>query len=278
MGVSHTLLVAPTDRVRQAGAAAWVDHELATGAKVHYKGWAADHPDGHWLTGRDGSPRARAALESGQLEFLAFPTVVELAGGTAVGLRHLLTDEVERALDDGWGRIAMTQESFHRPMVDGAEFAEFVAQEACFDRLAERRPLQVLCQLTLDEENDAAVDAAAAVHHHDLVDLGWSARTASGRWRPAGDLDVVVAHRVAAALRGALARPTPPDDEALHVDLGEVAFLDVAVVHVLGEVAAESRPPGAARRVVLHRAGPLVRRLLAALDPGPSLVLAEVGA
>lgn len=275
--MSHTLVVAPTDRARQAGAAAWVDRELAAGAKVYYKGWAPEPPAQHWLTGREGSERARTALASGQMEFLDFPTVVERAGGNAVGLGRLLIDEVERALDEGWRRVAMTQESFHRPMADEAELAEFIAQEAWFDRLGERRPLQVLCQLTLDEENAAAVDAAAAVHHRDLVDVGWSARVVDGRWRPAGDLDVVVAHRVAAALRGALREPTLPDADGLHVDLTEVTFLDRAAAHALCAVAAAPRPPGAADRLVVHGANPVARRLLGTLDPPPQLVLAEEG-
>ncbi len=272
--MSHTLLVAPTDRTRQAGAAAWVDHELAVGAKVYYKGWAAPAADQHWLTGREGSPRARAALGSGQLEFLDFPAALERTGGTTEGLWRLQAEEVERALDEGWGRIAMTQESFHRPMVDDDEFSEFVAQEGGYDRLAERRPLRVLCQLTLDEENPAAITAAAVVHHRDLLDVGWSARVTDGRWCPAGDLDVVVAGRVAAALRGALGEATLPGADELHVDLSEVSFLDRAAAVALCDVVAEPRPPGAASRVVVHGAGPIARRLLRAVDPPPGLVLA----
>lgn len=278
--MSHTLLVAATDHAQHAGAAAWVDHELAAGAKVYYKGWAAVSPETHWLTGHEGSRRARAAVGSGQLEFLDFPTVIELCGGTTEGLWRLQADEVERGLDEGWGRIAMAQESPHRPMSDGDdgdEAAELAAQESGYDRLAERRPLRVLCQLTLDEENPAAVRATTTAHHRDIVDVGWSARVEAGRWCPAGVLDVAVAGRFAAALRGALRDPGPAISPELHVDLTEVGFLDVAAARAFRDVAVERRPPGAALRIVLHGTGPVTRRLLGALETfeGPLTTTAE---
>ncbi len=157
---AHGLLVADTDRERRVGAAAWVDRQLTGGAKVYYKGWLDDgeDPRDHWIAGHGGAPSARGALATGQLEIMGFPEVVSICGGTTEGLHQLLHREVEQAItQQGWARVALSQESARRPMADETEAAEFAAQEAAYDDLARAWPVTTLCQLTLADENVAAI-------------------------------------------------------------------------------------------------------------------------
>lgn len=267
---AHTLLAGDADQVR-ASTAEWVGHELSGGAKVLYKGWFGDdrEPVGHWLFGPGGVPAAPAALGCGQLELLDFRTVVERCGGSTEGLFRWQSHEVRTAVTAGWTSVAMTQESTHRPLADGREAAEFVEQEQGYGRLAERWPLNTLCQLTVAEERPAAVRASVAVHHGDVAAGGWSARTEDGRWHLSGDLDVAVASEFGAAVEGAFRAVAG----RLHVDLGSVSFLDSACAQVL-LLAARSAPRR--RRLVLHRASEVVRELLAAVGL-PRWVHVEVG-
>lgn len=271
---AHGLLVADTDRERRVGTAAWVDRQLSGGAKVYYKGWLDDgeDPGRHWLARAGGASRAGGALESGQLEIVAFPAVVRACGGTTEGLHALLTDEVERAVaGQGWSRVAMSQESARRPMADEAEAAEFAAQEAAYDELARRWPLTTLCQLTLADENPAAAWESAALHHHQLLDPQWSASSADDRWWVRGTLDAHVTERFGAALYGALreARVAPGGPD-LHVDLSGVDFVDLAFVQTLF-LTARAAPR---QRVVVHDCSPFVRRVIEAVGPPPSVVMA----
>lgn len=261
----HTLLVADAvDHVRR-GTAAWVERELAHGSKVFYKGWLSDgrRPEQHWLAGPAGPRGARDALASGQLEFLDFPTVVARTGGTAEGVIALFRDEVERALDDRWPTVALSQESPGLPMADAAQVGDYAAWEAGFDVLTERWPVRVLCQLTVPHENDTAQWETVAVHHRDLVDGVWSAGVGAGRWQPRGDLDAHVARRFGAAVHGALrAARAHEDGPDLHVDLSAVEFMDVACAEIL-MLAARSAPAG--QQVVLHDGQRFLRRLFDAV-------------
>lgn len=272
---SHALLVADTDAHRRTRAAAWVGRELARGSKVYYKGWASDGApaDRHWIVGPGGAPGGGAALASGQLEFLDFPTVVERCGGTTEGLFELQDEECRRAVDAGWPSVAMSQESARRPMADDHEASEFAAQEYGYDLLASRWPLTTLCQLTIDEENVRAAWESAAVHFRELVDEHWSSSHYGGCWQPRGELDVHVAARFGAALGGALREAVhAADGPDLHVDLAAVEFIDVACVQVLlrGGAAVAGR-----QRVILHRAPPLLRHLVLAAGRPTGLLFGE---
>jgi anti-anti-sigma regulatory factor len=261
----HTLLVSGTvDRGRR-GTASWLEQQLAHGAKVYYKGWLVEggRPDQHWLTGPAGPRGARDALASGQLEFLDVPTVVARSGGTADGITALFRDEVERALDDQWPAVALSQESAGLPMADADQVREHATWEAGFDALTARWPVRVLCQLSVPDENETALWETVAVHHRDLVDEVWSASGCGARWQPRGDLDAHVARRFGAAVDGALraarAREDGPD---LHLDLSAVDFMDVACAEIL-MLAARSAPSG--QQVVLHGGQRFLRRLFDAV-------------
>lgn len=260
---AHRLLVADTDRQRRVGAAAWVTRELAQGAKVYYKGWLPDgiDADAHWIVGPHGATGAREAFASGQLEFLDYPTVIQRCGGTTHGLLRLQTAEVERALDEGWRSVAMSQETTYRAMADEDEAAEFAAQERGYDHLAARWPLNTLCQLTVDEENKAASWESAAVHNNGIADTHWWTAVVEGRWQPAGDLEAHIGTRFGAAVYGALrsARQSPGGGSDLHVDLSAVAFMDVACAQILLLAARSAQHH---QRMVLHQAPRFLRDLL----------------
>ena len=262
----HTLNVADAVDQGRRGTASWVERELALGSKVFYKGWLPDgrRPDQHWLTGPAGPRGARDAMATGQLEFLDFPTLVERSGGTSDGVLTLYRGEVERALDDQWPTVAMTQESPELPMADNAGLvSEYITWETGFDALTEQWPVRMLCQLDVPVENDTAVWETVAVHHRDVVDGFWSASGDAGRWRPRGDLDAHVARRFGAAVHGALrasrAREGCTD---LHVDLSAVDFMDVACAEIL-MLAARSAPSD--QLVVLHGGPRFLRRLFDAV-------------
>ncbi|MDD7968857.1 STAS domain-containing protein [Actinomycetospora lemnae] len=261
----HTLLVAAGVEHGRRGTASWIERELALGAKVLYKGWlpAGQRPDQHWIAGPAGPRGARDALATGQMEFLDLPTVVERTGVTAEGVTALFRDEVARAFEDAWPTVALTQESPGLPLADDAVLAAYTAWEGGFDVLADEGPVRTLCQLSVPDEDEAAIWETVAVHHRDLVDDVWSASIACGRWRPSGDLDAHVARRFGAAVHGALraarAHETGPD---LHLDLSAVDFMDVACAEIL-MLAARSAPAG--QHVVLHGGSRFLRRLFDAV-------------
>lgn len=272
-GGAHGLLVAETDRESRVGTSAWLENQLATGSKVYYKGWLEEGPESGrpWIAGPGGPPRAAHALSTGQMEFLDFPTVVQRCGGSTEGLYALLRGEVERGLDEGWPRIAMSQESARRPMADDDEASEFARQEAAYDDLAARWPLTTLCQLTLDAENDAAAWETAAIHHHLIVDPQWSCRLDDGYWRLGGTIDAHVTPRFGAALFGALrAARSDGHDADLHIDLGDVEFLDLAFAQTLFLTA---RSVSRHQHVVLHGVSPFALRVLDAVGRPPSVLL-----
>ena len=259
----HTLLVSESELHRRARVTRWVTGELADGAKVIYMGRlpaGASSTDGHWLAGPSGPRGTREALGSGQMIFVDLPAVIGRTGGRAAELLALQTDAVLDALDEGWGRVAMSAESPHRPMGEGGP-GELVAHERGLGDLVDELPLRALCQLSADTEDDRAVWETVGVHHGDLVDETWSATTVRGVWTPVGELDAHVARRFGAGLHAALEesehRHPHPDD--LHVDLAGVEFLDVACARLI-LLTARSTAPGA--RVVLHRPSRAVRRLI----------------
>jgi anti-anti-sigma regulatory factor len=263
----HTLNVADAIDQGRRGTASWVERELAHGSKVFYKGWLRDgrRPDQHWLTGPAGPRGARDALVSGQMEFLDIPTAIERSGGTADGVIGLYRGEVERALDDQWPTIAMTQESPELPMADNpALVSEYVTWEAGFDVLAQRWPVRLLCQLSVPLESETSVWETVAVHHRDVVDGFWSATADdAGVWSPRGDLDAHVARRFGAAVHGAL-RAARRREECtdLHVDLSAIDFMDVSCAQIL-MLAARSAPDG--QQMVLHGGPRFLRRLFDAV-------------
>lgn len=268
----HTLLV--TDGVDQGrrGAASWVERELSLGSKVFYKGWLPDggRRDQHWLTGPAGPRGARDALSTGQLEFLDFPTLVERSGATADGVLAVYRGEVERALDELWPTVAMTQESPELPMAENAGLvAEYGVWEAGFEDITQRWPVRMLCQLCVATETERSVWETVAVHHRDVVDGFWSATSDEGCWQPRGDLDAHVARRFGAAVHGAL-RTARADDRGpdLHLDLSGVDFMDVACAEIL-MLAARSAP--AEQHVVLHGGPRFLRRLFDAVGRPPSV-------
>jgi ABC-type transporter Mla MlaB component len=269
---AHALHVADHGHAQRAGTAAWVDRELAFGAKVYYKGWLGDDArvETHWIAGPEGTRRTREALRSGQLEFLDFPALVERCEGTTEGLLRVQVEELERALAEGWPSVAMTQESSRRELVDDAEAAEFARQECGYDSLVARAPLRVLCQLDTSVENEVHVFKSLGVHHRRVVDVGWEVALDDGRWRIRGDLDAHVASRFGGALAGALRDKVTGDD--LHIDLAEVGFVDVACAQLLVH-AARAEPES--RRVVLHDPPRLLRRLLDVLQRPASLVVVD---
>lgn len=258
---AHALLAAPIEDLR-AGTASWVGRELAAGSKVYYKGWleGSTNPEHHWIVGPWGAPGGREAIGSGQLEFLDYPTVIERCGGTNEGLFRLQLDEVEQAFDEGWGTVAMTQETSYRPMLDAAEATQFAGQERAFDLIASRWPVNTLCQLSLHDERDTAVWESMAVHHRDLQSLQWSARILEDRWYLSGELDVHVAREFGAAVHGALRSawrfPERPD---LEVDLAAVSFLDTACAQIMMLAA---RSAARYQRMILRRVPPLVREVI----------------
>ena len=269
---AHALQVTDHGHAQRAGTAAWVDRELAFGAKVYYKGWLGDdgRVETHWIAGPEGTRRIREALRSGQLEFLDFPALVERCEGTTEGLFRVQTEELERALGEGWPSVAMTQESSRRELIDDTETAEFARQEGGYDRLVARAPLRVLCQLDTSVENEMHVFTSLGVHHRRVVDVGWEVALDDGRWRIHGDLDAHVASRFGGALAGALRDKVTGDD--LHIDLAEVGFVDVACAQLLVH-AARAEPES--RRVVLHDPPRLLRRLLDVLQRPASLVVVD---
>ncbi len=273
---AHELQVADTDHAQRVGAAAWVDRELAFGAKVFYKGWLGDDArvEKHWIAGPEGTRRTREALRSGQLEFLDFPTLIErcAAGGDGLtaGLHRLQADELHRALAEGWPSVAMTQESSRRELVDDAEVAEFARQEGGYDSLVAEAPVRVLCQLNTSVENEVHVFESLGVHHRRIVDVGWDAALDDGLWRLRGDLDAHVARRFGGALAGALREKATGGD--LHIDLAAVGFVDVACAQLLVH-AARAEPEG--RRIVLHDPPRLLSRLLDVLQRPASIVVVD---
>jgi anti-anti-sigma regulatory factor len=261
----HTLLVADAVEHARRGTASWLERELAHGSKVYYKGWlpSGRRPDQHWITGPAGPRGARDALATGQLEFLDYPTVIERCGVSADGVLALYRDEVERALEDQWPTVAMTQESPELPMADHAQVSEYTTWEAGFDVLTDRWPVRMLCQLSVPDENETAVWETVAVHHRDLVDGFWAATEDGGRWRPTGDLDAHGARRFGAAVHGALrAARERADGPDLHVDLSAVDFMDVACAEIL-MLAARSVPED--QHVILHGGPRFLRRLFDAV-------------
>ncbi|MEJ2866243.1 STAS domain-containing protein [Actinomycetospora sp. OC33-EN08] len=277
---AHLLQVAESDHAQRVGTAAWLDRELAFGAKVFYKGWLGD--DGrlekHWLAGPGASVRTRRALETGQLEFMDFPRLVDLVGGTAEGLHRVQAEELHRALDEGWTSVAMTQESSRRPLVDDDEVAVFAQQEGGYDELAARFPLHVLCQLTTAVENEVHVVHSLGIHHRDVLDVGWGAHDDGCRWRVDGDLDAHVAQRFGGALTGALRRGVEVAGQGtgaspdLHLDLSGVRFVDVACAQM---IVLAGRSVAGGQHLVLHDPPRLLRRLLDALERPESIVLRD---
>jgi anti-anti-sigma regulatory factor len=273
---AHLLQVADTDHAQRVGTAAWLDRELAFGAKVFYKGWLGD--DGriekHWIAGPESSRRAREALRSGQLEFLDFPELIarctSASDGLTAGLHRLQAEELERALGEGWPSVAMTQESSRRELVDDTEVVEFGRQEGGYDALATRAPVRILCQLNTSVENERHVFESLGVHHRHVVDVGWSAVLDDGRWHLHGDLDAHVAKRFGGALAGALREKATGGD--LEIDLSDVGFVDVACAQLL-VLAARAEPEG--RRIVLHDPPRLLRRLLDVLGRPASIVVVD---
>jgi ABC-type transporter Mla MlaB component len=273
---AHLLQVADNEHAQRLGAAAWVDREIAFGAKVFYKGWLGDDArvEKHWLAGPEASRRTREALRSGQLEFMDFPTLLTRCEtdphGFTAGVHRLQTEELERALGEGWPSVAMTQETSHRQLVDDAEVTEFGRQEAGYDALAGRAPVRILCQLNTAIENERHVFSSLGVHHRHIADVGWDATVSDGWWHLRGDLDAHVARRFGGALVGALREKATGDH--LQIDLSEVGFVDVACAQLLVH-AARSEPE--CRTVVLADPPRLLRRLLDVLGRPASLVLVE---
>lgn len=269
----HTLLVAESDQQGRASAAAWVERALAVGEKVFYKGWQdpAEPPERHWLAGPGGARAALEALRTGQLELGHFGTVIERSGGSVEGIWKYQVDEIERALDEGWTSVAMSQESVRRPPPDETEARDLTRQEAGFADLMARWPLRVLCQHTIAVENDGATWATVAAHHEDLVDGPWSTDVVDGLWQPGGEIDAYVARRFGAATVGAMRRARQDGSDAdLHADFSAIEFIDVAAVQML-MLAARSAPPG--QRVVLHRAPRMVERLVEAVGRPDTVLL-----
>ncbi len=274
--LAHVLQVADNDHAQRVGAAAWVDRELAFGAKVFYKGWLGDdgRVEKHWIAGPEGTRRTREALRSGQLEFLDFPTLIERCSaspdGLTAGLHRIQAEELQRAIGEGWPSVAMTQESSRRELADDAEVAEFARQEGGYDRLVAAAPVRVLCQLNTAVENEVHVFESLGVHHRHVVDVGWDAALDDGRWHLRGDLDAHVARRFGGALAGALREKATGGD--LHVDLAQVGFVDVACAQLLVH-AARAEPEG--RRIVLHDPPRLLRRLLDVLQAPADIVVVD---
>jgi anti-anti-sigma regulatory factor len=262
---AHTLLVADSVQHGRRRAASWVERELVGGAKVYYKGWLAEgqRADQHWITGPAGPRGAREALATGQLEFLDIPTVVARTGGAADAVSGLFRGEVERALDDRWPTVALTNESPRLTLGDEDVLSAYTSWEAGFDVLAERRPVRVLCQLSVPDETENSVWETVAVHHRSLVDGVWSAGGGARDWQPRGDLDAHVARRFGAAVHGALrSARTHEDGPDLHLDLSAVDFMDVSCAQIL-MLAARSAPPD--QHMVLHGGPRFLRRLFDAV-------------
>lgn len=269
---AHSLLVARSERYRRLEAAAWVERALSRGSKVYYKGWLDDGPtpEQHWIAGPDGAPHVPEALASGQFEFLDYPAAFEKGQYTPEGIVKMWADEVERGREEGWPRVAMSHESV-RMSLDESGRRELAAREAGLDRLAEVAPLDVLCQVTVPEEADSTLTGYVGTHHRGLVDGRWSSSTAGGRWQPRGEVDAAVEKRFAVALGAAVHDPALGHGVSdLHIDLSGLEFLDVACAGVIIR-AARDAPPG--RRLVLHDASTVQRRLVRALDRPDDLVL-----
>lgn len=271
---AHVLQVAETERAQRAATSAWLDHHLAFGAKVYYKGWLAeDGRSQHWLAGPGATVRTRRALSTGQLEFTDFPRVIERCGGTSEGLFDLQREELGRGLAEGYTSVAMTQESTGRELARLPEIVEFAHQESGYDALVREHPLDVLCQLTAGAENVVHVVESMGVHHRELVDSGWAASTVDGRWTLRGDLDSRVAQRFGGALTGALQRSATRTDGAadLHVDMGAVEFVDVACAQLMVLTA---RGAASGQQLVVHSPPRLLRRMLDALERPATIVYA----
>lgn len=270
---AHALLISDTLPDQRARAASWVDGQLAGGAKVYYKGRVGDDPSDGWLAGPGGERRAREALRTGQLEVVDFAEVIRRTDGTSAGFDALRTDEVRRGLDEGWSRVAMSQESPGLALADEAEARDYAEQEAGFDGMATRWPVTTLCQLTTVQESSAGAWEAAAVHSHGIVADRWGSWVEDGRWCLHGDLDVHVVPRFGAALHGAQRRQLREGgDPDLHVDVSAVDFLDVAGAQSLMLAA---RATAHRQRIVLHGARPPVRDVVVALGRPPSVHFAE---
>jgi anti-anti-sigma factor len=100
------------------------------------------------------------------------------------------------------------------------------------------------------------------MNQRDTADPAWEGLTISalqvtgeGRWlRLAGEADLRACEALADAL-AALAEA----EENIHLDLTDLTFADVAIARVLARTAAHLDP---ARKLVLHRVSPLVRRVV----------------
>ncbi len=265
---SHTVLCAEPDELCPT-VASWVDHELAAGSKVLYKGWFLANEADRWgWLGHGARADARAR---GQLEMASLASMLERCQGTTEELWQLQRREVEDALREGWPSVAMTQESTHRRLDDGAGIAEFSRRERGYDRLALLWPLKTLCQLSLGEERAVAVEESLVVHHRDIVASTWTTSVVAGRWQVAGELDVAERDRFRAAVRGALLACMNRD---VHIDLGAVRFLDSSCAEVLIDAARATVPR---HRFVLHRTPALAAEMLALLGIGPEAIVLRDG-
>ena len=270
----HTLLLARTGPLR-VRAATWVGHEVASGSKVLVKGWLHDdgRPEEHWMLAASGDRAVRGALASGQLEFLDYPTVVERCSGTTEGLFAFQRDEVERAVASGWPSVALANETTFRPMTSDSEAADFGRQESIYDALAARWPLNTLCQLSLDQETERAVWESVSVHHGELVAERWSARADVHGWHLAGELDAHVAREFGAAVYGALrAARYHGDGPDLHVNLGQVEFMDVACAQIMLLAA---RSVSRYQHLILRQTSSLLRETIEMVGRPRTVVFAD---
>jgi anti-anti-sigma regulatory factor len=258
------VLCADGEQLR-AGVAAWVDHELARGSKVLYKGWFAPERSNEW--GWLGQGPRVAARGRGQLETLSLPDVLERCEGRSEGLWALQRREVEDALGAGWPSVAMTHETTRRHLDEESDIAAFVQRERGYDRLARWWPVNTLCQLSPAEEQTIAVRESLAFHHRDLVTDRWSASMGAGAWRVCGELDVAEREHFRAAVRGVLLARV---NDEVHIDLGAVRVLDSTCADVLVDAARATVPR---RRFVLHHTSSLAATMLRLRGLSPDAVI-----
>jgi hypothetical protein len=231
--------------------------------------YIADGTESDLLDDLEGLPSRDRMLDSGQLIVLSVAQAYgHREGFDAAQQLATFRSEAEAAVKAGYRSLRLAADA--SSVATQLDTDRFVAYELLLDAVAAQAPLSLLCGYDEQQVGREAARSLCFVHplHHrdcDQVVGGLYANDAR-RWRFHGEVDL--------NLREALymAFAALPTTQVLHLELDDLAFIEVAAARALVALAARLAPVGG---LVLHHPPAQLRWMLETWGEHPGLQVAN---
>ena len=263
----HLLLLHRTEEERCQALASWVRRGLEADEKVIYSERSDETPERCLLDVLDRhGVDAGAAVGEGRLSVLPLTEFYPPEGQEAL---------VDRALDEGFGRVRLSAEA--RVALTRVAQDDYEHFEDAMDLLCATRPVSALCQYDQGRTTGWWLRRATGTHLTGLREtLLRSAPAEGGGVALSGSVDVSnsgVLEAILVHATGTTDEHPEPDDAMLWLDLSALDFIDVAGCRALATSTAPYRRRGGAVAVVAPLPGVDRTLRLMGVDELPGLAV-----